>query len=187
MFEWPASPIPGIERVILHWTAGGHLATTHELLSYHILVEHEEGIPDDPSDDKVLVVAGVPLERNAGSVRGKPPAERNPEAGYAAHTRGMNSRSIGLALCGMRGAVDKRPEAGGIGDVDPGPSPITTQQVDVVIGLLVQFCTIWGVLPTEDRVLTHYEAEVRQAGGEPVPGLMDLPDGWYALPMPEDE
>jgi len=28
---------------------------------------------------------------------------------------------------------------------------------------------------------------VKDSGGEPVAGKMDLPEGWYALPMPNDE
>jgi len=28
---------------------------------------------------------------------------------------------------------------------------------------------------------------VKDAGGEPVAGKMDIPEGWYALPMPADE
>ena len=28
---------------------------------------------------------------------------------------------------------------------------------------------------------------VKDADGEPVPGRIDLPEGWYALPMPEGE
>ena len=28
---------------------------------------------------------------------------------------------------------------------------------------------------------------VKDAAGQPVPGRMDLPEGWYALPMPEGE
>jgi hypothetical protein len=31
------------------------------------------------------------------------------------------------------------------------------------------------------------EVWVRDADGEPVAGRMDLPEGWYALPMPEEE
>jgi hypothetical protein len=131
-------------------------------------VEHEEGDPLDPGDDVVLVTEGVPLGRNAGDVTGKPPAHRWPAEGYAAHTKGFNSGSVGLALCGMRGAVDRRPDEGQVGDVDPGPSPITSQQLNVAIALCVQFLTIWGFHPTEDRIFTHYEAEalhgVKQSG-----------------------
>ena len=28
---------------------------------------------------------------------------------------------------------------------------------------------------------------VKDADGKPVAGKMDVPEGWYALPMPEDE
>ena len=28
---------------------------------------------------------------------------------------------------------------------------------------------------------------VKDADGKPVAGRMDLPEGWYSLPMPEDE
>jgi len=28
---------------------------------------------------------------------------------------------------------------------------------------------------------------VKGADGEPVAGRMDIPEGWYALPLPEDE
>ena len=31
------------------------------------------------------------------------------------------------------------------------------------------------------------EVWVKDADGEPVAGKMDIPEGWYALPMPEDE
>jgi hypothetical protein len=153
--------------MILHWTAGGHKAVYMDTLHYHILVEYYEGNIADPADDEINILSGTPIYRNAGDVSGRPAAHRT-EGGYAAHTRGFNSGSVGLALCGMRGAADHRPEVGDVGNVDPGPSPITRQQIEVMVGLIVQFCTIWGFRPTEDRVFTHYEAEalhkVTQAG-----------------------
>jgi hypothetical protein len=177
-FEWPKRPIDGIERLILHWTAGErdipnggiHVATPEEMRRYHILVEHDEGPTPDPADDEINVLAGVPIERNAGSVRGKPGAHRDWTNGYAAHTRGFNSGSLGLSLCGMRGAVDYRPG----GDVDPGPSPITSRQVDVMLGMIVQFLRIWGYAPTDDRVFTHWEAGAIH--GRPQGGRWDI--GW---------
>ncbi len=161
-FEWPKRPIEGIERMILHWTAGDrdipnggiHIATPEEMFRYHILVEHDEGPTPDPADDEINVLAGVPIERNTGDLSGRSAAHNDPRKGYAAHTRGFNTGSLGLSLCGMRGAVDYRPG----GDVDPGPSPISSRQVEVMIGLIVQFCRIWGYAPTEDRVFTHWEA-----------------------------
>ncbi len=161
-FEWPAARIPGIERMVLHWTAGesdipdggGHAARPKELRRYHILIEHDEGPTPDPLDDEIRVLAGVPIERNAGKVSA--PAAHNDPDGYAAHVRGFNSGSVGLALCGMRGAVDYR--RGDRTDVDPGPSPISIRQVEVMIATAVQFLVIWGFNPTPDRLFTHWEA-----------------------------
>ena len=177
-FEWPAERIDGIERMVLHWTAddrdienpeaGRRYVRPSELLRYHILVEHDEGPTASPVDDEINVLAGVPIERNAGKVSG--PAAHQAVSGYAAHVRGFNSGSLGLSLCGMRGAVDYRPG----GDVDPGPSPITTRQVEVLITLAVQFLVIWGYEPTEDRIFTHWEAGALH--GRPQGSRWDI--GW---------
>jgi hypothetical protein len=160
-FEWPdpASLPEEPQRLILHWTAGSHVSSPHEWLRYHILVEHDAGVPDDLSDDTTRLVGGVPLHRNMGNASGMPPAHRSPDTGYAAHTSKFNSYSIGLALCGMRGAVDRRPADGTIGVVDPGTHPITNLQIKALVALCVQFCALWGYTPTEDRIFTHWEAE----------------------------
>jgi hypothetical protein len=169
-FEWPD---PGSlpekpERLILHWTAGAHISRPDEWLHYHILIDHEENVAEDADDDTVTVLGGVPLERNMRDVRGLPSASTNPDEGYAAHTRGFNSRSIGLALCGMRGAIDRRPSSQHPGMIDPGPSPITRLQVRRMVMLCVDFCQMFGYQPLEDRIFTHWEAQeihgVRQKG-----------------------
>jgi hypothetical protein len=88
------------------------------------------------------------------------PAHKDPDNGYAAHTGKFNSYSVGLALCGMRGAVDRRPKDSGVsGAVDPGTHPITVMQIRTMIALCVQFCAIYSYRPTEDRIFTHWEAE----------------------------
>lgn len=142
------------ERLVLHWTAGGHRATTRETLRYHALIEHRQGDSADPGDDEARVVQGVPVERNCGRVEA-PAAHQDPEAGYAAHVRMFNSGSLGLAACAMRGAVDHRPH----GPVDPGPSPLTRIQVTALISRSIEWCAIYGYRPTEDRVMTHREVE----------------------------
>lgn len=143
------------ERLICHWTAGGHRATEHELLRYHLLIEHHEGDPTDPSDDSVRGVAGVPVERNCGQVSA-PAAHNAPDGeGYAAHVRLFNSGSIGVAACAMRGAVDRRPG----GTVDPGPSPLTREQVVALVKVGVEFCASYEYRPIDDRVMTHQEVE----------------------------
>ncbi|NIA06903.1 MAG: hypothetical protein GWP14_04560 [Actinobacteria bacterium] len=37
------------------------------------------------------------------------------------------------------------------------------------------------------EALKDVKVWVKDANGEPVAGKMDLPEGWYALPLPEDE
>ena len=150
----PAAP----QRIILHWTAGAQRSSSSDREHYHYLVEHLEGEPDDLTDDATLVIAGQPVElnmRSAGELRGTV---------YARHTAGMNEYAVGVALCGMRGAADFRPNGG----VDPGPSPITMLEV-VTLGFLVnRLCRIWELDISESTVFTHFEAEeihgVQQAG-----------------------
>lgn len=144
-----------IRRIILHWTAGGHEASEHDRASYHWLLEHAIGDPADPTDDKVRRVLGVPAERNATPTTGRPSYERDPERGYAPHTYNFNTGSLGVALCGMRGAVDGRP--GGV--VQPGTSPITLLQVRGLLGLVVELLGVYGLDPTPEQLFTHYEAE----------------------------
>lgn len=143
------------DRIICHWSAGGLEASAHDLQHYHYLIEHIEVDPRDASDDRVNYVGGVPLERNMQDVGRMPSYASNPSVGYAAHTRNFNSGSIGLSLCGMRGAVDHRPG----GEVEPGPSPITRLQVRAMFNLLRQLCAVYGLNPVEREVFTHYEAE----------------------------
>lgn len=157
--SWPGWPHPDDlptppERLVLHWTAGGHRAHDHELLRYHALIEHREGDPGNPDDDHVRVLQGVPAERNCGDVSA-PAAHQDPETGYAAHVRLFNSGSIGMAVCAMRGAIDQRPD----GPVDPGPSPLTRVQVTALISRSIEWCAIYGYRPTENRVMTHREVE----------------------------
>lgn len=142
-------------RLILHWTAGGHEPTAEELLRYHYLVAHMAGETDEPEDDWSKIVNGVPPERNLRGLAGVPAAHRDPEHGYAAHTAGFNSWSLGVSLCGMRDAVDRRPDLG----VYPGPSPITTQQLLALFSLLVWLLNSHNLDPVPDQLFTHYEAE----------------------------
>jgi len=37
------------------------------------------------------------------------------------------------------------------------------------------------------ETVKHVKVWVKDADGEPVAGKMNLPEGWYSLPMPEDE
>lgn len=136
MSAWPVVPalaeLPGRpKRIILHWTAGGPKASDFEQRHYHYLIERDG-----------TVVEGVPVARNMRQI-GK-------DLNYAAHTRGMNSYSVGVAFCGMWHAVQ--------GETD-GPYPLTESQVEAGCRFVGHLCRTWGIVVTGDTVFTHPEAE----------------------------
>lgn len=167
-FDWtpPEELLPGPERVIWHWTAGTREATLGELQRYHILVEHHAGDPGNPDDDRIVIRSGVPLKRNMRSLRGLPGYHNDSDRGYAAHTKGFNSRSIGIALCGMHGAKDFRPTGG----VAPGPYPITMLQTRALLALSVQAARMYGLPPRPETFFSHYEAEFLHGVDQLPPG-----------------
>ena len=70
---------------------------------------------------------------------------------YAAHTLKANTGRIGVAVCGMMGAVERPFSAG--------PSPITWSQITVLVGLLADLCRRYDI-PVERRtVLSHAEVQ----------------------------
>lgn len=168
MAELPApDDLPSLPRgVVLHWTAGGLVSTEKERWHYHWLVEHHEGDPTDPTDDRVRIRAGVPPENQLRDLTMADPTyhpRKHPD-GYGAHVARWNNRRLGVALCGMRDAVDHRPD----GDVDPGPSPITRRQVLGTISLCISICRQYGLDPVPEQLCMHEEVErlhgVDQAG-----------------------
>lgn len=131
--------------VVWHWTAGTHRANAVDRSSYHFLAEHR--------GDRVVPVAAVPIERNMRSLSGVPSYRREPGRGYAAHCGGLNTRTIGLALCGMTGAADHRPS----GDVTPGRYPITLLQVRWLLGMSATLARAYDLEVTERTFLGHHE------------------------------
>jgi hypothetical protein len=142
------------------------MSSKEERRHYHLLVEHVEARPESPEDDVVFVRAGVPIARNMRRVAGLHGYHHDTRDGYAAHTRSFNAFSIGLALCGMRGAADFRPA----GDVSPGPSPITIEQVRALLSLSVQASRIYELPVSAETFFTHREAEALH-------GVDQLPEG----------
>jgi len=124
-----------MQRIIWHWTAGGHKANGTDKRHYHFIIE----------GDGTIVEGNHPPEANA--------VIRSPNDGstYAAHTRGLNAGSIGIALAAMRGAIERPFSAG--------PSPITQAQLDALARLTARLCTQYGIPLQRDTVLTHAEVQ----------------------------
>ena len=124
-----------MNRIVLHWTAGAHNANGTDRRAYHFIIE---------GDGKVIE-GNNPPEANARI--------SNPRDGstYAAHTRGLNTGSIGVALAAMRGAHPQ--------PFNAGPSPITEAQLDAMAQLCADLCKRYGIPVQRDTVLTHAEVQ----------------------------
>lgn len=129
-----------IHRIIAHWTAGGNRASALDMKHYHRLVEYDG-----------TIVAGT--EKIADNIV-------TSDGDYAAHTRNLNTGSIGVAMCGMRGAKEH--------PFDPGPSPLTEKQFNAFCILVADLCRTYSIPVTRETVLTHAEVEptlgVKQRG-----------------------
>lgn len=158
-----------VRAVVWHWTGGAHTANAVDRRSYHHLIEQRAA--------GIRHIGGVPVERNLRPLTGIPSAHNDP-GGYAAHAGGFNTGTIGVSMCGMRGAVDLRPGR----DVVPGPSPITLHQVRALLGVSASFAIAHDLPVTERTFLSHHE--VRRVYGVGVakwdvswiPGLNLSPD-----------
>jgi N-acetyl-anhydromuramyl-L-alanine amidase AmpD len=121
---------PPPKRIILHWTAGTYVPNSTDLKSYHYLI-----------DGQGKVHVGVPVEKNMRSLTGIPMSD------YAAHCRGLNSFSVGVALCGMHGATPGGPY---------GKFPITQRQWISAALLVVSMTKAWD-LPINSRTVLHHK------------------------------
>ena len=126
-----------MKRIVMHWTAGAHKANGTDKRAYHYIIE----------GDGSIVKGNNPPEANR--------VITNPSDGstYAAHTRGLNTGSIGVAVAAMRGAVERPFSAG--------PSPITPAQVDKLVEVVADLCREYGIPVTPETVLTHAEVQPR--------------------------
>jgi len=130
----PAAWMPAakMQRVIVHWTAGGHKASANDKSHYHVLIEGDGA-----------VIRGTP------SIKAN---ERSPlPKGYAAHTLACNTGSIGVSMCCMLGAVESPFKAG--------PAAMTEAQWDEMIEVVADLCIRYGIPVTPKTVLSHAEVQ----------------------------
>jgi hypothetical protein len=128
-----------MKRIILHWTAGGHTANGTDKRAYHYIIDISNGRP--------RVVAGnLPPEANE-----RIPSGAKAGVDYAAHTRGTNTGSIGVAVAGMRNARER--------PFDAGPSPMTEEQIEQLCVFVADLATLHKIPCTRKTILTHAEVE----------------------------
>jgi hypothetical protein len=117
-----------LRSISLHWTAGDYetvFPAYHFCLAgaYDPVVHHTHDLRDNMRDVRAA-----------------------PDQPYAAHTRGRNSWSIGLAVAAMR---DARPD-------DFGAAPITAVQAEGLCVLAARLACAYHIAP--DAIRTHAEA-----------------------------
>lgn len=127
--DWmPAVPM---SRIHWHWSAGNHVPNETDRRAYHLLI-----------DGSGAVVRGIPsIVANSGSLK----------AGYAAHTRAANTDAIGVALCGMAGAVES--------PFNPGRAPINIEQIETLIALSRVLGERYRIPVTRRTMLSHAEVQ----------------------------
>jgi hypothetical protein len=131
--------MPKLSRIILHWTAGGNTANGTDKRAYHYIIDIANGRP--------RVVAGyLPPEANE-----RIPSGAKAGVDYAAHTRGTNTGSIGVAVAGMRSARER--------PFDAGPSPMTEAQIEQLCVFVADLATLHKIPCTPRTILTHAEVE----------------------------
>jgi N-acetyl-anhydromuramyl-L-alanine amidase AmpD len=125
-------PPCAMQRVIFHWTAGTHKASSYERGHYHLLIEGDGKLVrgTHPITDNISILDGV----------------------YAAHTLACNSGSIGVSLCCMIGAHERPFESG--------PYPLTKAQWDALALVIADLCNAYKINVGPKTVLSHAEVQV---------------------------
>ena len=120
----------GLKRVIAHWAVTGYKATALARKHYHRIVE----------GDGTVVSGDYAPESNISPRPGS----------YAAHTRRLNTGSIGISMAAMAGA--KWPN-------HAGPYPITERQFDAMCREIADLCQRYQIPVTPRTVLSHAEVQ----------------------------
>lgn len=124
-------PAARMERVICHWTAGGHKASTVDREHYHILVEA----------DGHLVRGDHSIDDNVNTQ----------DRDYAAHTLNCNTGSIGVSVCCMLGAVES--------PFNAGVAPMLKSQWDKMAVVVAELCRRYAIQVSPRTVLSHAEVQ----------------------------
>lgn len=121
-----------MKRIIIHWTAGGYYPTEYEKEHYHFLIDKDGIIHNGkfrPEDNEICKF-------------GK----------YAAHTGGGNTGSIGVAICGMAGFINK---------LSVSKYPILKKQFEKTMEFCANLVKKYNLEVTPQSVLTHYEFGIK--------------------------
>lgn len=117
-----------MKRIIFHWTGGNYTPNKIDLNHYHFLI-----------DNKGNIINGIySIEANRICI----------PKNYAMHTGGGNTKSIGIAFCGMYNFKSRK---------DVGSYPLLKLQCEAGFLLAAKLCKKYKIEILSNTVLTHYE------------------------------
>ncbi len=129
-----------MSRIVTHWTAGAYSVSELDKEHYHIII----------AGDGTLVRGDHAISDNVNTSDGD----------YAAHTRNCNTRSIGVSVACMAGAIERPFSAG--------PYPMTLKQWETMAHVCAQLCREYSIPVSPSTVLGHGEVQrtlnIAQAG-----------------------
>lgn len=128
--EW--MPDCKMARIIVHWTAGAYAVSKTDKEHYHI-----------------IVAGNYELIRGDNSIQSN--VSTSDSDGYAAHTKGCNSGSIGIAAACMAGAVES--------PFDPGAFPLLREQWIALAEVASDLCKQYHLEVGPKTVLQHGEVQ----------------------------
>lgn len=137
-------PNCSMTRIILHWTAGKHKASSNDKSHYHILIE----------DDGKLIRGTHTIKDNVSTG----------DDNYAAHTLAFNTGSIAVSVCSMENAEERPFKVGSF--------PVTRQQWETMSQVTAELCDFYDIDVTAKTVLGHGEVE-REFPNKPQHGKWD--------------
>ena len=127
-------------RIVMHWTAGGGVPNATDRKHYHVIV----------ADDATVTMGDLKPEANINTADGQ----------YAAHTRALNTGSIGISMAAMALATERPFNAGAY--------PITERQLDAFVNEVADLAETYDIPISKYTVLSHSEVQttlnVRQRG-----------------------
>ncbi len=117
-----------MKRVIIHWTAGAYYPSDYEKEHYHYLVDKDGKVHNGkfkPEDNNICTTGN-----------------------YAAHTGGGNTKSIGIAICGMAGFKNS---------ANVGKYPILKKQFESTMEFCASLAKKYNLGISPQTFMTHYE------------------------------
>lgn len=121
-----------MDRIVIHWTAGSYAVSAVDREHYHFIVGGDNNVVRGDNSVKANVSA-------------------SDADGYAAHTKGCNTKSIGVAAACMANAVES--------PFRPGTYPLTIGQLFVVAKVTAECCRKYKIKVTSTTVLQHGEVQ----------------------------